>query len=122
MLRRDRRVRTMMTGLLTAMVWVCSLLQVSVATDTMPREVARAFVSALPAVASHASTVRLEKDGPSRHGTLQSSGLAAATRAMDPRARGRAIEARVTDDLPAPARYRIAPHDATAPPASDVSA
>ena len=122
MLRRDRRARTMITSLLTIAVWVCSLLQASVAIDTTQREVARAFVSAVPAIASHGSTIRVENDGPSRHATFHSPALDALTRAGDSRAGNRATESRVVEELPAPARYRTAPHDATAPPASDVAA
>jgi hypothetical protein len=115
---RRRGTRTMLTGLLTALVWVCSLFPAPDVGVGMRRELERALPNAAPVVAASASIVRVVHDVVPRHGGFHSSGASDAP----PSAYGFAVQLRAT--LPSargpqvtPARHRIAPHDATAPPA-----
>jgi hypothetical protein len=117
MLRRRDRARTVVTGLLTALVWACSLLQAPGASAGGQTEIERA--NAAPILASGASAVRLVSDIALRHGVFHSCGAAAALPGLCAGFHiNRATLATAAEMVVTPARFRIAPHDATAPPAS----
>lgn len=112
----------MITGFLTALVWVCSMLRAPVATGGTQREIERALAGGATPIASSAPTVRLEVGGSQRHNTTHVCGGDAFAVACTARPVLRAVRLG-NDEYRVPrARFRIAPHDATAPPAAAFSA
>jgi len=120
--RRARRARTTIVGLLTALAWVWSVVQLPVPPRGDHRELERGTAYAAPTGAANAPALR-SLHGATRHhgaGHVLTGGVAATSKWALAAAPNSQLLG--TNRLVPVPRYRVSPYDATAPPVGDTIA